>query len=57
MNSCLSHNNIVSLNKFLEILKFIFIGMKGIKNLNNSNNITHKTMIYNIYREFINSGF
>ena len=48
MNSCLSHNNIVSLNKFLEILKFIFIGMKGIKNLNNSNNITHKTMIYNI---------
>lgn len=56
LNECLSKNIKVSFNKFGEIIKYIFIKFEGSKD-SNIKRYTEHTLICDILRELVNSGF
>ena len=58
MNQCLEHNNKVSISKFIDILKFIFIRMSSNKDTEEVNvNTEQRTLISDILRELVELGF
>ena len=58
MNQCLEHNNKVSISKFIDILKFIFIRMSSNKDTEEVNvNTEQRTLISDILRELVELGY
>lgn len=59
MNKCLDSNTRVSISKFEEILKYIFIRMNSLTNKNDNNVVRYaeKILISDLLREIISLGY
>ena len=58
MNQCLEHNSKVSISKFIDILKFIFIRMSSNNEADEINaNSEQRTLISDILRELVELGY